>query len=270
MTLSDEVKRSLGIPAHATEYAWAYPVSPGKWTSEALGYFSTSTPSAAFFIYGGYIYFDKMGRVAAVCAISLGNGLEFEPAEAWDNRYSGALEKRWVPVTVPYILERGARHFAWINGGELLQPSAKDVLGGQDWRAPANGCFVYKFHESPLLADDRDVFFAVRGSLVHQKAFGKLGALEEQAMRQLRNQMGGESLKDASIAKVQQALEEWDANLDGRISEDEMATALKILCPRMTQEVIKNLFSQADLNKDGFVDVNEFVQWLWPTAKSPP
>ncbi|CAK9026470.1 unnamed protein product [Durusdinium trenchii] len=211
-----------------------------------------------------------MGRVAAVCAISLGNGLEFEPAEAWDNRYSGALEKRWVPVTVPYILERGARHFAWINGGELLQPSAKDVLGGQDWRAPANGCFVYKFHESPLLADDRDVFFAVRGSLVHQKAFGKLGALEEQAMRQLRNQMGGESLKDASIAKVQQALEEWDANLDGRISEDEMATALKILCPRMTQEVIKNLFSQADLNKDGFVDVNEFVQWLWPTAKSPP
>eukprot|EP00913_Durusdinium_trenchii_P033463 g31329.t1 len=265
VTLSDEVKRSLGIPAHATEYAWAYPVSPGKWTSEALGYFSTSTPSAAFFIYGGYIYFDKMGRVAAVCAISLGNGLEFEPAEAWDNRYSGALEKRWVPVTVPYILERGARHFAWINGGELLQPSAKDVLGGQDWRAPANGCFVYKFHESPLLADDRDVFFAVRGSLVHQKAFGKLGALEEQAMRQLRNQMGG----DAEGCRKRPF---FDANLDGRISEDEMATALKILCPRMTQEVIKNLFSQADLNKDGFVDVNEFVTLIpglrWKTDKS--
>ena len=40
-----------------------------------------------------------------------------------------------------------------------------------------------------------------------------------------------------------------DANLDGRISEDEMATALKTLNPRMTPEVIKNLFSQADLNK---------------------
>lgn len=84
-------------------YAWAYPVSPGKWTSEAasflalrnccvlpwflwsgvgcesqaLGYFSTSTPSAAFFIYGGYIYFDKMGRVAAVL-LSCGRIIELD------------------------------------------------------------------------------------------------------------------------------------------------------------------------------------------------
>lgn len=33
---------------------------------QALGYYSISTPSAAFFVYGGYIYFDKMGRVVAV------------------------------------------------------------------------------------------------------------------------------------------------------------------------------------------------------------
>ena len=33
---------------------------------EALAYFSITTPSSAFFVYGGYIYFDKRGRVVAM------------------------------------------------------------------------------------------------------------------------------------------------------------------------------------------------------------
>ena len=70
-------------------FCWAYPVGGGKWSEqagavckdqwwrfflkllgtadEALAYFSISTPSSAFFVYGGYIYFDKRGRVVAMC-----------------------------------------------------------------------------------------------------------------------------------------------------------------------------------------------------------
>ncbi|CAJ1380063.1 unnamed protein product [Effrenium voratum] len=66
-----------------------------------------------------------------------------------------------------------------------------------------------------------------------------------------------------------------DANFDGSISEDEMAAALKarsglglqgsVLNPKMSTETTKKLFAQADLNKDGRLDIQEFVSWLWPS-----
>ncbi|CAE7944575.1 CML24 [Symbiodinium sp. KB8] len=265
MTLSDEVKKMLGIPVEAVQFCWAYPVGGGKWSEQALAYFSITTPSSAFFVYGGYIYFDKRGRVVAMCAISLGNGLIFEPGRSWDHRFSGALEGRWVRVTVPYILDKGGRYFAWVNGGEVLQPPCKEVLGGDTWQAPPNGCFVYLFSESPTLADDRDVYFAVATEQQQtHKCFGRVGVSEEETVNQLRRLMGGEKVSEVSIGKVQKALQEWDANLDGRISEDEMTAVLKTLNPKITPESMRRLFSQADLNKDGAIDVEEFVKWLWP------
>ncbi|CAJ1418600.1 unnamed protein product [Effrenium voratum] len=265
ITLKDDVKRSLGIPPEAKEFCWAYPVDAGRWSDQALAYFSISTPSCAFFAYGGYIYFDKRGRVVAMCAISLGKGLEFEEGQAWDSRFNVYLEKRWVRVTVPYILDKGARFFCWINGGEVLQPPCKDVLGGEPWQAPPNGCFVYLFSESSHLGDKRDVFFPVAAPSLSHKAFGRAGVSEEEAIIQLRQMMGGKTLDTVNISKVQQALEEWDANFDGSISEDEMAAALKVLNPKMSTETTKKLFAQADLNKDGRLDIQEFVSWLWPS-----
>lgn len=267
LTLKDEVKKSLKIPQDATEYCWAYPVSAAKWTDQALAYFSISTPSAAFFVYGGYVYFDRMGRVKGVFAVSLGNGLSFEPGQPWDQRYTAALENRWVHITVPYLLDKGARFFAWINGGEVLQPAAKEVLGGEDWKAPQHGCFVYKFSESPQLTDDRDVYFAVVGSGEDSKAFGRMGA-EEQALQSLRSQLGGDTLQSANLKKVEKCLQAWDANRDGKISEDEMAAALKTLNPKISPDSLKRIFSQADLNKDGFLDVDEFISWLWPESRA--
>lgn len=41
-----------------------------------------------------------------------------------------------------------------------------------------------------------------------------------------------------------------DANLDGKISEDEMAAALRSLNPQMDFESVKCMFKGADLNKD--------------------
>eukprot|EP00435_Cladocopium_sp_Y103_P067843 s910_g30.t1 len=232
LTLSDEepwIGQGYWLPA-------------AKWTDQALAYFSISTPSAAFFVYGGYVYFDRMGRVKGVFAVSLGNGLSFEPGQPWDQRYTAALENRWVHITVPYLLDKGRES----EKGGVLQPAAKDVLGGEDWKAPPHGCFVYKFSESPQLADDRDVFFAVAGSGEDSKAFGRMGA-EEQALQSLRRQLGGDhqvtylpiqpdTLQSANLRKVQQCLQDWDANRDGKISENEMAAALKTLNPKISPE----------------------------------
>ena len=46
------------------------------------------------------------------------------------------------------------------------------------------------------------------------------------------------------------ALCRQDANLDGRISEDEMTAVLKTLNPKITPDSMRRLFSQADLNKE--------------------
>ena len=40
-------------------------------------------------------------------AVSLGNGLSFEAGQAWDQRYTAAMENRWVHITVPYLLDKG-------------------------------------------------------------------------------------------------------------------------------------------------------------------
>jgi len=269
VTLSEQVKKKLKIPLDVTEFCWAYPVSASKWTDQALAYFSISTPSAAFFVYGGYIYFDRMGRVKGVYAVSLGSGLSFEAGKPWNHKYTAALEGRLVPITVPFLLDKGARFFAWINGGEVLRPPAKDVLGGEDWKAPAHGCFVYLFSESYKLADERDVFFAVAGSSEDPKAFGKMGG-EDMAVQKLRKQLGGEQLRDANLEKVERCLQEWDSNRDGKISQDEMAMALKALNPKISTDGMKRLFQTADLNKDGFLDIDEFVRWLWPDGRSNP
>ncbi|CAE7397434.1 CML23 [Symbiodinium pilosum] len=271
VTMSDEAKKYLGIPLEAAEFCWAYPVGGGKWSEQALAYFSITTPSSAFFVYGGYIYFDKRGRVVAMCAISLGNGLNFEEGRPWDPRYTAALEGRWVRVTVPYILDKGGRYFAWVNPGEVLQPPAKEVLGGDSWQAPPNGCFIYKFSEASQLDDERDVYFPVAGIGHNPKCFGRVGISEEETVKQLRRMIAGEQTSPAStsiIGKVQKALVEWDANRDGKISEEEMTTVLKTLNPKMSLENTRRLFSQADINKDGSIDVEEFVNWLWPTNKS--
>ena len=54
------------------------------------------------------------------CAISLGNGLNFEEGRPWDPRYTAALEGRWVRVTVPYILDKGPAHVPRSSGSFWL------------------------------------------------------------------------------------------------------------------------------------------------------
>lgn len=40
-------------------------------------------------------------------AVSLGSGLSFEAGQPWNHKYTAALEGRLVPITVPFLLDKG-------------------------------------------------------------------------------------------------------------------------------------------------------------------
>lgn len=61
--------------------------------------------------------------------------------------------------------------------------------------------------------------------------------------------------------QVMAAFKAWDTDGNGTISEDELKGALTKL--GMNDEEVKTCFEQADLNKDGVVDYDEFITWVY-------
>uniref|UniRef100_A0A7S1SC43 nicotinamidase n=1 Tax=Alexandrium catenella TaxID=2925 RepID=A0A7S1SC43_ALECA len=156
ITLDHASRAALEIPESAKNFAWGYPPNTGNFDEKARGYFSITTPAAAFFVFGGFIYTDDKGQVVAVMALSLGSGLQFKPAVKWRAKYSACLESRWQPVPVPLMKKKGAKLYAWVNPGEVLTSS-----DNESWTNAKHGSFVYLFHDNPLEEDDRDVYFQV-------------------------------------------------------------------------------------------------------------
>eukprot|EP00931_Biecheleriopsis_adriatica_P005201 TRINITY_DN106734_c0_g1_i1.p1 TRINITY_DN106734_c0_g1~~TRINITY_DN106734_c0_g1_i1.p1 ORF type:complete len:497 (-),score=101.05 TRINITY_DN106734_c0_g1_i1:52-1515(-) len=61
--------------------------------------------------------------------------------------------------------------------------------------------------------------------------------------------------------RILQKFKTWDTSNDGRISKDEMkAVLIKV---GMTTQDAESVFETADVNKDGFVSFQEFVDWLY-------
>lgn len=71
----------------------------------------------------------------------------------------------------------------------------------------------------------------------------------------------GRALGD--MGKVRKAFEKWDHDGDGTISNTELHQVLSALDPRFTAEVSRRLFEAADANKDGAIDYQEFIAWLF-------
>lgn len=268
LTLSKEDAKKAGIPASATEFTWAYPVCGGSFKDQARAYFSIATPSAAFFIYGGFVYFDAKGSVVGTMAISLGEGLSFGAAEPWDSRYSWNLQKRWRPVTAPFIREKGSTFFTWLNPGETLEPDK--TVGGTNFKAPAHGAFIYLFGKDPNTHHEQDRVFPIiassrattrRSSL---RRASDIFEMEENDVRaRLKVAIGSDTAQKLSIGKVAATFKRWGGKKDGRVSKDELKSALSELSPHMTSESLDRIFEEADVNKDGRVDVDEFVLWLY-------
>lgn len=66
-----------------------------------------------------------------------------------------------------------------------------------------------------------------------------------------------------SYGGVTEAFETWDENGDGEISKDELCSVLQELNPNITEEQVDQMLEVADANKDGTVDYEEFIAWLY-------
>lgn len=65
---------------------------------------------------GNYSYPALVNGPDARYAVSLGSGLSFEAGKPWNHKYTAALEGRLVPITVPFLLDKG------LLSQELVEP----------------------------------------------------------------------------------------------------------------------------------------------------
>jgi len=142
ITLGSENRKAIGIPQGATKFCWAYPVQQGRFQEYAREYLATTSPSAGFLTYGGFLYLDDKGKVLKVMAMAVGSGLSFAGPEPWRPQYTEALQERWQPVTLPFLQRKGAEMFAWFNPGEVLHSSV-----GEPWCIAEHGAFAYLMHK---------------------------------------------------------------------------------------------------------------------------
>merc|ERR1711972_847358 len=72
---------------------------------------------------------------------------------------------------------------------------------------------------------------------------------------------------DGDMEKVVDCFKKWDTDGDGSISRSELERVLVLLNPSFTKKDMNMIFKQADTNKDGKIDYEEFTVWLKSTGK---
>eukprot|EP00746_Dinoflagellata_sp_MGD_P128502 gnl/MRDRNA2_/MRDRNA2_62857_c0_seq1.p1 gnl/MRDRNA2_/MRDRNA2_62857_c0~~gnl/MRDRNA2_/MRDRNA2_62857_c0_seq1.p1 ORF type:complete len:265 (+),score=61.72 gnl/MRDRNA2_/MRDRNA2_62857_c0_seq1:131-925(+) len=63
------------------------------------------------------------------------------------------------------------------------------------------------------------------------------------------------------VAKLKECFARWDTDGSGLINIEELFAILRTLNPTFTQEEGEELLKEADQNKDGQIDVNEWIDW---------
>eukprot|EP00931_Biecheleriopsis_adriatica_P031390 TRINITY_DN18411_c0_g1_i1.p1 TRINITY_DN18411_c0_g1~~TRINITY_DN18411_c0_g1_i1.p1 ORF type:complete len:211 (-),score=43.79 TRINITY_DN18411_c0_g1_i1:244-876(-) len=63
------------------------------------------------------------------------------------------------------------------------------------------------------------------------------------------------------LSTVKEAFKKWDITGDGMISRYELHAALTKL--GMREESVEKLFNTADLSRDGFLQLEEFMEWIF-------
>jgi len=154
------------IPFETHMFAWSNPVELDKKIKSQL---DIADPNAMFFLSGGFVYFDVNFNVTGVNAVAglnqkLSNKMQhmllFGESEILSIASALALhrERRWGNVTLPYLLRKGAKHFAWIVPGEklggvrfprfggfafLFQPLESLTKGSKSAISPRAGCGMF-------------------------------------------------------------------------------------------------------------------------------
>merc|ERR1712151_915832 len=75
--------------------------------------------------------------------------------------------------------------------------------------------------------------------------------------------------KTEDMERVKTVFKEFDANGDGKITCDELTRVLMDLSGgELTEAHIEVMFTAADVNNDGVIDYNEFMDWLTGSCDS--
>jgi len=72
----------------------------------------------------------------------------------------------------------------------------------------------------------------------------------------------GSTCDDPGEDRLRESFETWDVDGNGEISAGEMAQLFSKLAPGLDTKSLFKMLAQADLNKDGVLDYDEFVSWL--------
>mmetsp|Transcript_72817 Transcript_72817/g.152052 ORF Transcript_72817/g.152052 Transcript_72817/m.152052 type:complete len:173 (-) Transcript_72817:258-776(-) len=93
-------------------------------------------------------------------------------------------------------------------------------------------------------------------------AFAAKGAGEVKALFK-----PGEFDDDEDVERIVETFKKWDKDGDGFISKEELERVLIILNPSFTKKELNMIFKEADKNKDGKIDYEEFTRWLKEAPK---
>lgn len=72
----------------------------------------------------------------------------------------------------------------------------------------------------------------------------------------------GAAHEEPGADRLRESFEEWDADGNGVISAGELVELFSKLAPGLDTATLFKMLAQADLNKDGVLDYDEFVSWI--------
>eukprot|EP00746_Dinoflagellata_sp_MGD_P147385 gnl/MRDRNA2_/MRDRNA2_79733_c0_seq2.p1 gnl/MRDRNA2_/MRDRNA2_79733_c0~~gnl/MRDRNA2_/MRDRNA2_79733_c0_seq2.p1 ORF type:complete len:554 (-),score=97.69 gnl/MRDRNA2_/MRDRNA2_79733_c0_seq2:346-2007(-) len=72
---------------------------------------------------------------------------------------------------------------------------------------------------------------------------------------------GPEITRNKDLAR--QIFSSWDLNHDGVVSHEEFETVLRRLDPSFSQDELDIIFSEADKNNHGYINLDEFLDWAY-------
>ena len=99
-------------------------------------------PCVCLLVNGGYFYFDVLGVLCGITAITVdfksSATIEFGPSVLLDQETAGVmvedLKEFWQPITIDFMLEKGASHYAWIRPGLTYGTSCMNMFGAFAYR----------------------------------------------------------------------------------------------------------------------------------------
>ena len=114
---NDPVNALIRIPPTASFFAFAYPVISSDLEVQIVH----KSHLDAFLLYGGFVYFDQDMKLIQCNCLWVGSQLQTSGPKQLPPNVTQALKDagRFKDITLPYLLEAGARKFAWVTPGEF-------------------------------------------------------------------------------------------------------------------------------------------------------